>query len=42
MTDKDLQNKYDDIFADDKLNIKSFVVDFAHLIEQDVYFEGGV
>lgn len=41
MTDKDLQNKYDDIFADDKLNIKSFVVDFAHLIEQDVYIEGG-
>ena len=42
MADKDLQNKYDDIFADDKLNIKSFVVDFAHLIEQDVYIEGGV
>ncbi len=25
-----------------KLNIKSSVVDFAHLIEQDVYIEGGV
>lgn len=39
---KGLQNKYDDIFTDDKLNIKSFVVDFAHLVEQDVYVEGGV
>lgn len=28
------QENYDDIFTDDKLNIKSFVVDFAHLIEQ--------
>lgn len=31
---------YDEIFTDDKINIKSNVVDFAHLIEQDVYKEG--
>jgi len=31
---------YDEIFTDDKLNIKSYVVDFAHLIEQDTYKEG--
>lgn len=36
------QENYDDIFTDDKLNIKSSVVDFAHLIEQDAYIEGGV
>ena len=30
---------YDEIFTDDKLNIKSNVVDFAQLIEQDVYNE---
>ncbi len=36
------QQNYDDIFADDRLNIKSFVVDFAHLIEQDTYIEGGI
>ena len=30
---------YDEIFTDDKLNIKSNVVDFAQLIEQDVYKE---
>ena len=36
---KDIQN-YDEIFTDDKLNIKSNVVDFAHLVEQDVYKEG--
>ena len=28
--------KYDDIFKDDKLNIQSNVIDFAHLIEQDI------
>jgi len=28
---------YDEIFKDDKLNIKSNVIDFAHLIEQDTY-----
>lgn len=31
-----IQN-YDDIFTDDKLNVKSNVEDFAHLIEQDTY-----
>lgn len=31
---------YDEIFADDKLDIKPYVVDFAHLIEQDTYKEG--
>lgn len=31
-----IQN-YDDIFTDDKLNIKSNVIDFAHLIEQDTH-----
>lgn len=36
------QESYDDIFTDDKLNIKTSVVDFAHLIEQDAYIEGGV
>ncbi len=36
------QENYDDIFTDDRLNIKSSVVDFAHLIEQDAYIEGGV
>ena len=36
------QENYDDIFTDDKLNIKSSVIDFAHLIEQDAYIEGGV
>lgn len=33
---KTLQN-YDEFFTDDKLNIKSNVIDFAHLIEQDTY-----
>lgn len=28
---------YDEIFEDDKLDIKSNVIDFAHLIEQDTY-----
>lgn len=34
------QQEYDEIFNDDKLNIKSSVIDFAHLIEQDTYNEG--
>jgi len=29
------------IFEDDKLNIRPYVIDLAHLIEQDVYREGG-
>ncbi len=28
-------NIYTDIFSDDKLNIKKYVIDFAHLIEQE-------
>lgn len=31
---------YDEVFTDDKLNIKENVIDFAHLIEQDTYKEG--
>ena len=42
MSDKSLSNEYDAIFEDDKLNIKSSVIDFAHLIEQNTYTEGGV
>ncbi len=42
MVNVNSQRKYDAIFADDKLNIKSFVIDFAHLIEQDTYIENGV
>ena len=34
------EQNYDEIFTDDKLDIKSNVVDFAHLIEQDTYKEG--
>lgn len=34
--------EYDEIFEDDKLGIKSSVIDFAHLIEQNAYIEGGV
>lgn len=34
--------KYDEIFEDDKLGIESSVIDFAHLIEQNTYIEGGV
>lgn len=37
MQDVEFQQVYDDIFNDDKLNIKSKVIDFAHLIEQDTY-----
>lgn len=37
MQNVEFQQIYDDIFNDDKLNIKSNVVDFAHLIEQDTY-----
>ena len=37
MQNVEFQQNYDDIFNDDKLNIKSNVVDFAHLIEQDTY-----
>ena len=28
-------SKYEDLFTDDKLNIQSYVIDFAHLIEQE-------
>lgn len=34
--------KYDKIFENDKLGIKSSVIDFSHLIEQNTYVEGGV
>ncbi len=33
-------SEYFDIFEDDKLNVKPYVIDFAHLIEQDIYLEG--
>lgn len=39
MSQAEIIQDYDEIFTDDKLNIKSNVVDFAHLIEQDVYNE---
>lgn len=39
MSKKETIQNYDEIFTDDKLNIKSNVVDFAQLIEQDVYKE---
>lgn len=42
MSDDNLSVEYDNIFKDDKLDIKSSVVDFAHLIEQNTYIEGGV
>lgn len=42
MSDDNLAIKYDEIFEDDKLGIKSSVIDFAHLIEQNTYIEGGV
>lgn len=42
MSDDILAIKYDKIFEDDKLGIKSSVIDFAHLIEQNTYIEGGV
>lgn len=38
---KNIQN-YDQIFEDDKLNIKQLVIDFAHLIEQDTYVKNEV
>ena len=37
MADTETTQTYDEIFEDDKLNIKSNVIDFAHLIEQDTY-----
>lgn len=37
MADTETIQDYDGIFEDDKLNIKSNVIDFAHLIEQDTY-----
>lgn len=39
MSQAEIIQDYDEIFTDDKLNIKSNVVDFAHLIKQDVYNE---
>ena len=42
MSDDNLAIEYDKIFEDDKLGIKSSVIDFAHLIEQNTYIEGGV
>ena len=42
MDNNNLSTEYDTIFEDDKLNIKSSVIDFAHLIEQNTYIEGGV
>ena len=42
MDNNNLSTEYDTIFEDDKLNIKSSVIDFAHLIEQNTYTEGGV
>lgn len=42
MSDDNLAIKYDEIFEDDKLGIKSSVIDFALLIEQNTYIEGGV
>lgn len=42
MSDDNLAIEYDEIFEDDKLGIKSSVIDFAHLIEQNTYIEGGV
>ena len=32
-----MTSSYDNIFTDDKLNIKSNVIDFAHLIEQEAF-----
>lgn len=40
MSDDNLAIKYDEIFEDDKLGIKSSVIDFALLIEQNTYIEG--
>ena len=37
MSDDHLAIEYDKIFEDDKLGIKSSVIDFAHLIEQNTY-----
>ena len=37
MSDDNLAIKYDEIFEDDKLGIKSSVIDFALLIEQNTY-----
>lgn len=42
MDNNNLSTEYDTIFEDDKLGIKSSVIDFAHLIEQNTYIEGGV
>lgn len=42
MDNANLTAEYDEIFEDDKLGIKSSVIDFAHLIEQNTYIEGGV
>lgn len=42
MSDDNLAIEYNEIFEDDKLGIKSSVIDFAHLIEQNAYIEGGV
>lgn len=42
MSDDNLAIEYDEIFEDDKLGIKSSVIDFSHLIEQNTYVEGGV
>ena len=42
MSDDKLAIKYNEIFEDDKLGIKSSVIDFSHLIEQNAYIEGGV
>ena len=42
MDNANLTAKCDKIFEDDKLCIKSSVIDFAHLIEQNTYIEGGV
>lgn len=40
MTNTITTKNYDGIFEDDKLNIKSNVINFAHLIEQDTYRVG--
>ena len=37
MQNNEMIQNYDEIFTDDKLDIKSNVIDFAHLIEQDTH-----
>ena len=41
MPEKQDTQSYDEIFNDDKLNIKSNVIDFAKIIEQEIYVESG-